>query len=356
MITQQAIPQIAQPPIIEIQNLCKTYQVGSNKLEALQDINISIKQGEIFGFIGQSGAGKSSLVRCLAALEPITSGKVLVSGVDLTSLHGAELRLYRRKLGLVFQHFNLLMNSTVYDNVAFPLKVAKKPKAYIKTKVEQLLEMVGLTDKRNVYPAQLSGGQKQRVGIARALAADPSIVICDEATSALDPTTTHSIMQLVKDINQELGITFVIITHEMEVIKQVCSRVAILEEGRVIELGTVVDVCAYPKTATARRFFKIVDTELTNTAYQTALRTPGSLLKATFVGEGTSDPFISECIKRFGVTISILSGNIQEIDETLVGNLVIKVVGDDAAIASATNYLHSNNIQTEVLQVERISD
>ena len=345
-----------QNPIIEIKQLYKTYQVGPNKVEALKDINISIAKGEVFGFIGQSGAGKSSLVRCLAALEPITSGQVLVSGIDLASLSAHDLRRYRGQLGLVFQHFNLLMNSTVYNNIAFPLQIAKKPKSYINTKVNQLLEMVGLSDKRNAYPAQLSGGQKQRVGIARALAAEPAIVICDEATSALDPTTTHSIMQLIKQINIDLGITFVIITHEMEVIKQVCSRVAILEAGRVIEEGTVVDVCAYPKTDTARRFFKIVDTELASAAYQTALDTPGRLLKVTFVGETTSEPFINDCIKRFGVTISILSGNIQEINDTLIGNLVIKIGGEDAAIDQTIAYLDSHNIQTEVLQVERISN
>ena len=339
--------------LIEIKHLSKTYTVGSDEIHALKDINISINQGEIFGFIGQSGAGKSSLVRCLASLEPITSGKVLVSGVDLASLRGEQLRFYRRKLGLVFQHFNLLMNSTVYDNIAFPLKVAKKPKAYVQSQVNKLLELVGLEDKRGSYPAQLSGGQKQRVGIARALAAEPSIVICDEATSALDPSTTESIMQLIKQINRRLGITFVIITHEMEVIKQVCSRVAILEDGEVIELGSVVDVCAYPKTDTARRFFKIVDTELSNSAYRKALDTGGLLIKATFVGDATADPFMSECVKRFGVTVSILSGNIQEISDTLIGCLVIKLDGGETAVQSALTYLAEHNIQTEVLNIEQ---
>ena len=340
-------------PLIEIQDLSKTYMVANSEVRALRNININIERGEIFGFIGQSGAGKSSLVRCLASLEPITSGKVLVNGVDLTSLRGEPLRVYRRKLGLVFQHFNLLMNSTVYDNIAFPLKIAKKPAAYIQERVGRLLELVGLEDKRDSYPAQLSGGQKQRVGIARALAAEPSIVICDEATSALDPTTTESIMRLIKRINRELGITFVIITHEMEVIKQVCSRVAILEDGQVIEMGSVVDVCAYPTTDTARRFFKIVDTELSNAAYKNALRSGGMLMKATFVGDTTPDPFMSECVKRFGVTVSILSGNIQEISDTLIGCLVIKLDGGETAVRSALEYLAEHNINVEVLKIEQ---
>ncbi|MCL2618933.1 MAG: ATP-binding cassette domain-containing protein, partial [Defluviitaleaceae bacterium] len=270
-----------------------------------------------------------------------------------SGLRGEQLRFYRRKLGLVFQHFNLLMNSTVYDNIAFPLKVAGKPKAYIQSQVNKLLELVGLEEKRNSYPSRLSGGQKQRVGIARALAAEPSIVICDEATSALDPSTTESIMQLIKQINRTLGITFVIITHEMEVIKQVCNRVAILEHGEVIELGTVVDVCAYPKTATAQRFFKIVDTELTNAAYKGALSSGGKLLKCTFVGDTAPDPFMSECIKRFGVTISVLSGNIQEIGETLIGCIVIMITGDEPAVQASMKYLAEHNIPTEVLDIEQ---
>ena len=339
------------PPLIEIKNLSKTYSVGGETTYALKEVNINIREGEVFGFIGQSGAGKSSLARCIASLEPITGGQVLVGGVDLNTLRGEQLRFYRRKLGLVFQHFNLLMNSTVYDNIAFPLKVAGKPKAYTQSQVNKLLELVGLQDKRNSYPAQLSGGQKQRVGIARALAAEPSIVICDEATSALDPSTTESIMQLIKQINSQLGITFVIITHEMEVIKQVCSRVAILEDGRVIEEGSVLDVCARPQTDTARRFFKVVDTELTNPAYKNALSKGGLLVKVTFLGEASADPFMSECVKRFGVTVSVLSGNIQEIGTDLMGCLVIKLDGSEEGVNSAIEYLRDHKVLTEVLNI-----
>ena len=338
-------------PAIEIKGLHKTYGSGDSRVDALRDINIQVYKGEIFGFIGQSGAGKSSLVRCLAALEPATSGKILVNGVDLSALNGSSLRIYRRKLGLVFQHFNLLANSSVAQNIAFPLKVASNmPKAQVNKRVDELLEMVDLRDKKHSYPAQLSGGQKQRVGIARALAAEPDIVMCDEATSALDPATTESIMQLIKDINRSLGITFIIITHEMEVIKQVCSRVAILEGGRIIEEGSVVDICAYPKTDTAKRFFRLVDTELTNKAYQQALRVPGLLAKLSFVGDATPEPFVSYCVNKFGVIVSILSGNIAEVGDTLVGNLVVKIRGSDESISQALSYMHQHGVQADILQ------
>ena len=348
------MPQVDGSCVIEIRHLCKTYGNGPSRVEALRDINIGIRKGEVFGFIGQSGAGKSSLVRCLAALETATSGQILVDGVELSTLRGRRLQEYRRKLGLVFQHFNLLMNSTVFENVAFPLRVARKPKAYINQRVTELLEMVGLPDKRDAYPAQLSGGQKQRVGIARALAAEPDIVMCDEATSALDPATTESIMELIRDINKKMGITFIIITHEMEVIKHVCDRVAILEDGRVIEEGSVVDVCAYPKTETAKRFFRLVDTALTNKAYQQALRVPGVLAKLSFVGDSTPEPFVSECVNKFGVVVSILSGNIAEVGDTLVGNLVVKIRGTDEAIANALEYMQEHGVRADILQAKGI--
>lgn len=344
-------------PVIEIRGLHKTYALGNGAVvEALKGIDIKIHKGEVFGFIGQSGAGKSSLVRCLAGLEAATSGQVLVNGVELSTLCGSELRIYRRRLGLVFQHFNLLMNSTVAQNVAFPLKIAGKPRSYINKRVGDLLDMVGLSDKQGAYPAQLSGGQKQRVGIARALATEPDIVMCDEATSALDPGTTEAIMQLIKKINRELGITFIIITHEMEVIKQVCSRVAILEAGLVIEEGSVVDICAYPKTDTAKAFFKLVDTELSNKAYQEALRVPGLLAKLSFVGEAVPHPFISSCVSEFGVVVSILSANIAEVGGTLVGNTVVKIRGSDETIAQALEYMSAHNIHVDILQTKGLSN
>ena len=336
--------------MIEIKNLHKTYGLGGgHEVAALRGIDVAIGQGEIFGFIGLSGAGKTSLVRCISGLETATNGEIWVDGADLTKAKGASLRHARRKLGLVFQHFNLLMNATVLENVLFPMQVSKKPKAQALKKAEELLEMVGLSEKRNVYPAQLSGGQKQRVGIARALAGDPSIVICDEATSALDPATTKVILQLIKEINKKLNITFIMITHEMDVIKEICTKVAVLEDGRVIESGDVLDVLLAPMTDTGKRFFKTDDTTFKNPAYARALAAPGVVVKATFVGDSAATPAISRAIKRFDVDISILSGHIEEVNHTVIGRLIIKLDGTEAAIASSIAYLNENNILTEAV-------
>jgi D-methionine transport system ATP-binding protein len=283
--------------MIEIKNLYKTYESDGQKVEALKGLNVGIQSGDIFGFIGLSGAGKTSLVRCISALEPVTSGEILIDNTDLASQKGAALRELRKKFGLVFQHFNLLMNSTVYKNIAFPLEVANYPKNRRKERVLELLDVVGLSDKKDAYPSRLSGGQKQRVGIARALAADPRFVICDEATSALDPATTMSILHLIKDINKKLGITFIIITHEMSVIKEICTKVAIMEGGKIIESGDVVELCVWPKTETAKQFFKTAEINLNNKAYELARQKQGEIVKATFIGENAPDPYICNIIK-----------------------------------------------------------
>ncbi|MCL2198987.1 MAG: ATP-binding cassette domain-containing protein [Defluviitaleaceae bacterium] len=335
--------------MIDIKNLYKIYDSGGQKVAALNGLNVHIEDGEVFGFIGLSGAGKTSLVRCISALESVTSGEILIDGVDLASQRGSALRELRKKFGLVFQHFNLLMNSTVYKNVAFPLEVAKYPKARRHERVMELLDMVGLTEKKDAYPSQLSGGQKQRVGIARALAADPRFVICDEATSALDPATTNSILQLIKDINKKLGITFIIITHEMSVIKEVCSKVAILENGQIIESGDVVELSIWPKTETAKQFFKNAEMNFNNKAYQIARETPGTTVKTTFIGERAPDPYICTIIKRFDVDVSILAGNIQEINETVIGCLIIKISGQEKDVTDSITYLNENNVKTEVI-------
>ena len=335
--------------MIEIKNLYKTYDGGGYKVEALKGLNAYIESGEIYGFIGLSGAGKTSLVRCISALEPVTSGEIFIDNIDLAKQSGTALRQLRKKFGLVFQHFNLLMNATVYKNIAFPLEVAKYPKARRNARVMELLEMVGLSEKKDAYPAQLSGGQKQRVGIARALAADPRFVICDEATSALDPATTTSILRLIKDINKKLGITFIIITHEMGVIKEVCSKVAILEDGKIIESGDVVELCVWPKTETAKQFFKTAEMNFDNKAYQLARETPGTTVKCTFIGEKAPDPYICNIIKQYDVNVSILAGNIQEINETVIGCLIIKISGTEQAVTDSITYLEESNVKTEVI-------
>ncbi len=341
---------MAAEKTVIIKNLYKTYGEGSAKVEALKDINIEIERGEVFGIIGLSGAGKSSLVRCINLLEVPERGEVLINGKDITKISKKELRAERKNIGMIFQHFNLLMNSTVYDNVAFPLKLIKTPKDQIDKRVGELLEIVGLADKKDVYPSQLSGGQKQRVGIARAIATQPDIIMCDEATSALDPETTKSILQLIKEINQSLKVTVIIITHEMEVIKQVCDRVAVLDSGSVVETGSVSDVYIDPKTETAKKFFKSVDLELDNRVYNKALKERGTVIQAIFRGDKSTDPYISQMIKQFDVEAAILLGNIQSMENMLVGTLVLRVDGKEENVKAAVNYLKDNGVIVEVVK------
>ncbi len=333
--------------MVLIENLIKTYGEGQNKVEALKGIDLHIEKGEIFGIIGLSGAGKSSLVRCINLLEKPTSGSIKIDGLEIMNLSKKELRQERKKIGMVFQHFNLLMNSTIYENVAFPMKIDKKPKEYIKKRVEELLDLVGLLDKKDMYPSMLSGGQKQRVGIARAIANSPSIIVCDEATSALDPETTQSILNLLKDINKKLGITIIIITHEMDVVKQICNKVAILEKGKIAEYGLVSDIFINPKTDIAKSFFDSVDVKLENDIYQKALDGKGIVIKAIFIGEKSTAPYISRMISTYNVEVSILLGNIQHMDDNLVGTLVIKITGADEDIKKSIEYLKQNEVIVE---------
>jgi len=244
--------------MIQIEQLTKIYNVHRRKVVGVDRVSLSIDRGEIFGIIGHSGAGKSTLLRCLNLLERPTSGRIIIDGTDITTLSGVSLRHARLKIGMIFQHFCLIHSKTVFDNIAFALRAAGKTKAEIDARVQELLDMVGLSDKRDAYPSQLSGGQKQRVGIARALANNPSVLLCDEATSALDPATTSSILQLLKRINRELGITIVLITHEMEVIKEVCDRVAVMQDGRIIEIGRVYDLFTRPQQPLTRSFVEHV--------------------------------------------------------------------------------------------------
>lgn len=338
--------------MIEIKNLVKNYETKDGTVNAINNINLSINDGEIYGIIGLSGAGKSSLVRCINLLEKPTSGEIIVDGMNLASFSGKELQNERKKIGMVFQHFNLLMNKTVFENVAFPMKINKFSKEEINKKVPELLELVGLSDKADSYPANLSGGQKQRVGIARALSANPSLIMCDEATSALDPYTTKQILELIKEVNRKLNITVIIITHEMDVIKSICDKVAIMESGNIIESGTVSEVVVHPKTQQAKDFFGKVDINTSNKAYKKAIETSGVLISAIFEGNNSVDPFISRMIKTFDIEASILLGNIEDINDTLIGHLVLKLEGENEQIEKAINYLKENNIQVEVITYE----
>jgi len=338
--------------MLEVKNLSKAYKTDQGEFHALDNVSVTVNKGEVFGFIGLSGAGKTSLARCVSALEKADSGEILLGDVDITKLRGAKLRETRKKMGFVFQHFNLLMNATIFENIAFPLRIAKKPEAEIKQRVAELLEVVGLTEKATAYPATLSGGQKQRVGIARALAAEPELVICDEATSALDPDTTRSILALIKKISRETGVTFLVITHEMDVIKELCTHVAVMEGGKIIEQGRVLDVLTSPQTDTAKRFFskEYVDGDwLNDTAPQGKSST---ICRAIFIDKCARRPFINDVVRKFDIELSILSGNIESVGGTMVGSLVLEINGAEETVAEALKYFTDNGVKIEVLPMQ----
>lgn len=336
--------------MIEIKNLHKVYESQNGKVNALNNINLTIHDGDIYGIIGLSGAGKSSLVRCINMLEVPTSGEIRINGEDMTQLKPTRLREVRKKIGMIFQHFNLLMNSTVYDNIAFPLRISKVPENIIRNRVNELLEVVDLVEKRNAYPSQLSGGQKQRVGIARALANKPDILLSDEATSALDPTTTESILGLLKDINRKMGITIIVITHEMDVIKKLCDKVAVMENGVIVEEGRVIDVFSDPKTSTSQRFLKDMIAELPPDIKLDDDNYEEEYVRAAFLGENARKPLISNMVKRWDVDAVIIGGNIEHIGDTQLGSLLIKLSGTKENVAGAVQYLLDNDIRIEVLK------
>lgn len=341
--------------MITIKGLTKVFDEGRQRVVALQDVSLEINAGEIFGIIGLSGAGKSTLVRCINMLERPQEGEVIVSGVNMTKLSKLELREARKQIGMIFQHFNLLSSRTVYGNVAFPLEIAGKPKEQIRSRVMELLELVGLAGKVDAYPAELSGGQKQRVGIARALANDPKVLLCDEATSALDPETTKSVLNLLQDINRKLGITIVMITHEMQVIKEICDRVAVIESGRIVEMGPVLQVFTSPKTDTAKRLIGgVMDLDIPEELLcRKMTKTPSedqALLKIGFIGELAGEPVISSLVTECGVTANILFGKIDHIKETTFGTLVVELTGSREALAAAMQRLRDTGLDTEVIQ------
>lgn len=304
--------------MITFENITKTYG-GKTKVQALKGISLTINDGEIFGIIGKSGAGKSTLVRCINMLEKPTSGKVIIDDKELTAMNDSQLRKERKNIGMIFQHFNLLSSRTVYDNIAFPLELAGASKDVIKSKVQSLLELVDLTEREFNYPSQLSGGQKQRVGIARALASDPKILLCDEATSALDPQTTKSILSLLKDINKRLGITVILITHEMAVVKEICDRVAVIEGGVIKEQGRVIDIFTNPTSDTMKEFVKsVINMELPQGIRNMGLTdqpSPDShmLVRLRFKGNVTNDPLVVHVARKFNIDVSVLYGNIDYI-------------------------------------------
>ncbi|MCR4431758.1 MAG: methionine ABC transporter ATP-binding protein [Tepidanaerobacteraceae bacterium] len=341
--------------MISIKNLTKVYHSDSGDVMALEGVNLHIRKGEIFGVIGLSGAGKSTLLRCINMLEKPTSGSVEIDGVEMTSLAPGDLKEMRKKIGMIFQHFNLLNYRNVRGNVAFPLEIAGLDKKAINQKVERLLELVGLSDKAESFPSQLSGGQKQRVGIARALANDPKVLLCDEATSALDPQTTLSILNLLKDINKKLGITMVIITHEMNVIKHICDSMAVIENSRVVEQGPLLEIFANPKTDTAKKFLNSITMSELPEELKDRIRSfssyhmDGKIVKIGFFGNVTAEPIISTLVKKFDVDANILFGNVDHIQGTPYGTLVLELRGNNGSVDRAIEHLKNLGLKLEVI-------
>ncbi len=324
-------------PIIELVWLSKTYQSKDNTVKALENINLTIYEGEIFGIIGLSGAGKSTLVRCINLLERPTEGAVLFDGVNLASMENKELLKARQAMGMIFQQFNLLMQRTALDNICFPLEIAGVSKKEAKKRAEELLEVVGLSDKAKAYPSQLSGGQKQRIAIARALATRPKVLLCDEATSALDPTTTRSILSLLKEINQNLGITIVVITHEMKVIEEICNRVAIIDQSQIAEVGEMEEVFVKPKSKIAKQLIFSKDTHIDSFVGEHKCR-------IIFDGRTSFEPVIANMVLECKTPVNILFADTKDIDGKAFGQMVIQLPDDELSRKRIYAYLNSNQI------------
>ncbi|MBH4006228.1 methionine ABC transporter ATP-binding protein [Pseudomonas aeruginosa] len=335
--------------MIEFHDVHKTYRVAGREIPALQPTRLNIQAGQIFGLIGHSGAGKSTLLRLINRLEEPSGGRILVEGEDVTALDAEGLRRFRQRVGMIFQHFNLLSSKIVADNIAMPLRLAGGfSRAEVDARVSELLARVGLSDHARKYPAQLSGGQKQRVGIARALACRPSILLCDEATSALDPQTTASVLQLLAEINRELKLTIVLITHEMDVIRRVCDQVAVMDGGAIVEQGDVADVFLHPQHPTTRRFVFEAERVDEDERHDDFAHVPGLILRLTFRGEATYAPLLGTVARQTGVDYSILSGRIDRIKDTPYGQLTLALVGGD--LEAAMSQLNAADVHVEVLR------
>ncbi|MBE6822885.1 MAG: ATP-binding cassette domain-containing protein [Ruminococcaceae bacterium] len=326
--------------LIEIKSLSKTYKTDQTEVHALNDINLSIEKGDIFGIIGMSGAGKSTLVRCMNMLERPTKGTVFFDGRDLSLLSNAQLREARRSMGMIFQQFNLLMQRTALKNVCFPMEIAGIDKNTAKKRAAELLELVGLADREKAYPSQLSGGQKQRVAIARALATNPKVLLCDEATSALDPSTTRSILALLKDINHRLGITIVIITHEMSVIEEICNRVAIIDESKIAETGLVQDIFSKPQTAAARKF-----------VYPNGGRVESKIskkcMRIVFDGNSSYEPVIANLVLEYRAPVNIMYADTKNIDGKAFGQMVVQLPEDEDLAKKMFGYIRARGLTAE---------
>lgn len=342
--------------MIKLENISKSFAINGKTVEAVKDVSLAIRQGEIFGIIGFSGAGKSTLVRCINLLEKPEKGRVIIDGEDISYYEGKELRHVRQKIGMIFQHFNLMPSRTVFENIELPLKLTKLSASERSQKIKKLLDLVGLSDKAQSYPSQLSGGQKQRVAIARALANDPKVLLCDEATSALDPQTTHSILQLLKEVNTRLGITIVVITHQMEVIKEICDCVAVMQKGVVVEKGDIVEVFSAPQAPITKSFIQAADnfeafSDLVklNSAI-TGIKPSQPVWFLTYRGAVAGEPLMSELYRRFEVKANIIYGNIDYFKQCIVGKLGVAIEGRADQIEKARQFLIDQKVIVEVLR------
>lgn len=340
--------------MIELKHVNKTYYLQDRHFQALQNINLMIKQGEIFGIFGESGAGKSTLLRTINLLEKPTSGQVLLDGVDIMAIPTAALNAERRKIGMIFQHFNLLQSRTVYENIALPLELHHIPSDKIEQEVNKLLALVKLQEHKNHYPDQLSGGQKQRVAIARALASNPQVLLCDEPTSALDPNSTASVLSLLKEINRQFNVTIVLITHEMNVIKQICDRAGVMDKGKLVEMGSIIDLFAHPKTTITQQLVqKSLHIELPEMIQQKLQSTPHAgksmVVRFTFVGEDSNKPLITTLVKKFNIVVNIIQADVESIQDSTVGFTVCELSGEYHAIQAALQYIEPLSVTVEVL-------
>lgn len=342
--------------MIELKHVSKTFVDGKHSVEAVKDVSLTIDKGEIFGIIGFSGAGKSTLVRCINLLERPTSGSVVVGGRDLLSLKPAQLRDARKKIGMIFQHFNLMPTRTVLDNALFPLKHAGLTREEAVSKARNLLSLVDIAEKEDAYPSQLSGGQKQRVAIARALANDPDVLLCDEATSALDPQTTKAILRLLKKLNTQLGLTIVIITHEMAVVKEICDRVAVMEAGVVVEQGRGFDIFANPQNPLTRKFIDTtsnlekVDELIKDDSSLVRLKPGQAIWRTKFVKASPSQPLLFKVCTLFGIELNIIYADISFVQDYPIGGTVLIVSGTEENQRKAKAWLEEKNVSVEVLK------
>ena len=340
--------------MIKLENITVTFSDGKNKLNAVKNVSLTINKGEVFGIVGLSGAGKSTLVRVINLLQKPSVGRVIIKDKDITKLNSKELRSLRLKIGMIFQHFNLISGKTIYENIEFVLKANNYPKDKRKERIEYLLDLVNLSDKKDTYPANLSGGQKQRVGIARAIANDPEILLCDEATSALDLENTEEILTLLKDIKDKLGITIVFITHEMEVAKKLFNRVAVMSDGEVVEVNDVYSIFSNPQ----HEVTKSLVSKNSNLSLPEVVRrdlVKGKLYKVNYIGETSLNPIISDAAKKFNTQISIIHGKIDYIDGKPLGSLLIDIIGDDKEIEKTRAYIEKNaEVYEEVNTLEAV--